>query len=105
MISLGLDIGSSSIKAALVETDTGKAVALASFPDTEMTINAPSPGFAEQDPEVWWQCVIEAVGRLKSMAPKELAATRSIGISYQMHGLVLVDKAGKPLIPSIIWCD
>ncbi len=105
MISLGLDIGSSSIKAALVETDTGVAVATASYPDTEMTIAAPSPGFAEQDPELWWQCVKEAVARLRSQSPKALAATRSIGISYQMHGLVLLDRAGTPLLPSIIWCD
>lgn len=105
MISLGLDIGSSSIKAALVETDTGAAMATASYPDTEMTIASPAPGFAEQDPDLWWKCVQEAVARLRTQAPKALAATHSVGISYQMHGLVLVDHSGKPLIPSIIWCD
>ena len=105
MISLGLDIGSSSIKAALIETDTGAGVAAASYPDTEMTIASPSPGFAEQDPDLWWTCVQQAVARLRAQAPKALAATHSVGISYQMHGLVLVDREGMPLIPSIIWCD
>lgn len=102
---LGFDIGSSSVKAALLDIASGTPVATAFSPSTEMTIHAPQPGFAEQDPETWWQELQHAVQLLKlqkSWSPEEIAA---IGISYQMHGLVCVDKELKPLRPSIIWCD
>jgi xylulokinase len=105
MITLGLDIGSSSIKAALYDNEAGREIDHATFPDTEMAIVSPSPGFAEQDPDSWWSCVQEAVGRLRANHPAAVAALKAIGISYQMHGLVLVDKEGKVLRPSIIWCD
>jgi xylulokinase len=105
MITLGLDIGSSSIKAALYDNETGKEIGHAAYPDTEMAIASPSPGFAEQDPESWWTCVGEAVGRLRVLHFNALSAVKAIGISYQMHGLVLVDRTGKVLRPSIIWCD
>jgi xylulokinase len=105
MITLGLDIGSSSIKAALYDTAAAQEIGHATFPDVEMAIHSPSPGFAEQDPESWWECVGAAVGRLRNAHPDAVGAVRAIGISYQMHGLVLVDKGGKVLRPSIIWCD
>jgi xylulokinase len=103
---LGYDIGSSSVKASLLEAESGRVVASAtSPPSVEMPIDAPQAGFAEQHPDMWWQEVINATHRLKfqsSFDPQDIAA---IGIAYQMHGLVMVDKNGAPLRPSIIWCD
>jgi xylulokinase len=102
---LGYDIGSSSIKATLLEAESGRVVASATTPSVEMSIAAPQAGFAEQDPEMWWQEVINATTKLKATAkfdPKEIGG---IGISYQMHGLVVVDKNQNVLRPSIIWCD
>lgn len=105
MLTIGYDIGSSSIKATLFDTDAGRPLANATVPDVEMPILSPAPGFAEQDPDLWWQCVCEATKRLATAAPGRLRDVRAIGISYQMHGLVLVDKDRNVLMPSIIWCD
>lgn len=102
---LGFDVGSSSIKATLLDAGTGKAVASAASPATELEISAPRPGWAEQDPETWWTHAVAAAREIGSRAAREMAAVRGIGIAYQMHGLVLLDRAGKPLRPSIIWCD
>jgi xylulokinase len=102
---LGFDVGSSSIKASLLDAATGVPVASATCPEKELAIDAPRPGWAEQDPEVWWRNVVAAAASLKAQAGKAFGAVRAIGISYQMHGLVLIDKAGKVLRPSIIWCD
>jgi len=102
---LGYDIGSSSVKAALLEAATGKPVGTVFSPASEMQIASPRTGFAEQDPELWWSELINATKKLKqqfSFQPDEIIA---IGISYQMHGLVCVDKNLKSLRPSIIWCD
>ncbi|MFA6128695.1 MAG: FGGY family carbohydrate kinase [Bacteroidales bacterium] len=101
---LGLDIGSSSIKVSLVEAKTGIAIATAQSPDCELRIIANQPGWAEQDPDVWWHHVIESMRILKGKGI-DLSGIKAIGISYQMHGLVAVDKAGKPVRHSIIWCD
>ncbi|MGA9119400.1 MAG: FGGY family carbohydrate kinase [Bacteroidota bacterium] len=105
MITLGLDIGSSSIKAALVDSETGNTIAHATVPDTELLISSPRFGYAEQDPDVWWECVVEAIHLLRGKAQGALHSLGAIGISYQMHGLVLIGREGKPLLPSIIWCD
>ena len=102
MILLGYDIGSSSLKASLVDAESGTCIASASYPDSEAPIAAPKPGFAEQRPEDWWTYLKEATLRLPAQARKDVGA---IGISYQMHGLVCVDKDLKPLRPAIIWCD
>jgi xylulokinase len=102
---LGFDVGSSSIKAALLEARAGKVIASATSPKTELPIEAKRPGWAEQDPAVWWEHLRSAAAELKETAGKAFASVLGIGISYQMHGLVLVDKAGKVLRPSIIWCD
>ena len=102
---LGFDIGSSSIKATLLEIDSGGAVASAFSPSSEMPMQSPHAGFAEQDPDTWWSELVNAVNKLHqhvSFTGDEVAA---IGIAYQMHGLVCVDKNLKPLRPSIIWCD
>ena len=104
MYLLGYDIGTSSVKASLVDVTTGQSVASAQYPDAEAPITANQPGWAEQEPEMWWEELKQATKRVFAIADvkNEISA---IGISYQMHGLVCVDKEGKPLRPSIIWCD
>jgi xylulokinase len=102
---LGYDIGSSSIKASVIDADTGVSLASGISPEQEMKIDAPQPGWAEQHPDTWWQHVVAATKKLfsnKELQSNEIAA---IGISYQMHGLVMVDKRHDVLYPSIIWCD
>ena len=103
MKSLGIDIGSSSAKAALLDTESGKCLCSASSPDTEMPITALSPGWAEQNPELWWKHVCESILKIKEQY--SLADVRSIGITYQMHGLVCLDNNGCPVRDAIIWCD
>jgi len=102
---LGYDIGSSSIKAALVEADTGKTKCIVQFPEKEMKIISKQNDWAEQDPELWWKHVCEATKKLLSDTRIDPSEIRSIGIAYQMHGLVLVDKQLQSIRPSIIWCD
>ncbi|MGE5582028.1 MAG: xylulokinase [Bacillota bacterium] len=102
---LGYDIGSSSVKASLVEIDSGKTLAAAVSPAEEMEISAPQPGWAEQDPEEWWKQVKLATAMLQSQGNVDLKEVKAIGISYQMHGLVIVDRNQRLLRPSIIWCD
>ena len=102
---LGLDLGSSSVKAVILDPATGKTVASATAPAEEMAISALHAGWAEQDPETWWKYVLEAIALIRRASPAAVDSIKAIGISYQMHGLVCVDRAGKPLRPSIIWCD
>lgn len=106
MYSLGYDVGSSSIKAALVDLNTNQPVNVAQYPPSEMTIDSPNPGWAEQDPETWWIYLIEATRLLlKEIDTEVINSIKGIGISYQMHGLVLLDANGQVLRPAIIWCD
>ncbi len=100
---LGLDIGSSSVKVALIEIASGKPLSQAQSPEREMKMDSPQPGWAEQDPEMWWEHVV--IGVKKNLASVDRKKVRAIGIGYQMHGLVIVDEKLKPLRPSIIWCD
>ena len=103
---LGYDIGSSSIKASLLEIETGRVLASVSSPGgSELEIIACRPGWAEQHPQIWWENVICATGKLKSATDFDVGGVAGIGISYQMHGLVVVDKAKEVLRRSIIWCD
>jgi xylulokinase len=103
--TIGYDIGSSSVKAALLDISTGRTVASAFSPTDEMQIVSPAPGFAEQDPERWWEELITATAKLHMQVSFSGDEVSAIGISYQMHGLVCVDKNLKPLRSSIIWCD
>lgn len=105
MYYIGYDIGSSSIKAALVESATGKAVQVLQEPASEMHIEAKENGWAEQNPDTWFTHICTATKRL--IAENNITANdiTAVGIAYQMHGLVLVDKHGKLLRDSIIWCD
>lgn len=102
---LGLDIGSSSVKACLVDAGTGQTVASAQSPAEEMPMLAVKQGWAEQDPEMWWEHAVKSVKACMMKAGNAGKNVAAIGISYQMHGLVVVDKSNKPLRPSIIWCD
>ncbi|MGV3641846.1 MAG: xylulokinase [Adhaeribacter sp.] len=105
MYLIGYDIGSSSVKATLLEIATGKAVASAFAPAKEMEIQAPREGWAEQDPDLWWNYVVATTHQVVQQAGIAGADVKAIGISYQMHGLVVVDKQQRVLRPSIIWCD
>ena len=105
MYLLGYDLGSSSVKASLVNAESGKITASAFFPKTEMEIISVRSGWAEQNPETWWQnlkLATQAVLKEANIPANQIAA---IGISWQMHGLVCIDKNHKVLRPAIIWCD
>lgn len=103
MKSLGIDIGSSSVKVSLLDIATGECVASSTNPAQEMPIEAQQAGWAEQDPEMWWHYVCEGIRQIGAAHP--LREVVSVGITYQMHGLVCLDRAGRPLRKSIIWCD
>jgi xylulokinase len=102
---LGIDVGSSSVKCALVAIDSGECVASAYSPSSEMKIHSPQAGFAEQDPETWWKELRNAMAILADEYDFKKNDIAAIGISYQMHGLVMLDKEGNSIRPSIIWCD
>jgi xylulokinase len=102
---LGYDVGSSSIKATLMDAETGKVLATATSPKKELEIIAQKFGWAEQHPHIWWEHVVKATQTIKSQADFDASDVKAIGISYQMHGLVIVDKNKEVLRPSIIWCD
>lgn len=102
---LGYDIGSSSVKASLVSIESGKSVASAFYPDSEAPMKALNPGWAEQEPEDWWKYLKNATASVMEMSGAKDSDIEAIGISYQMHGLVCVDRNGKVLRPAIIWCD
>jgi len=105
MLLLGIDVGTSSIKASVIDSAGGACIASAQFPDTETGIISLQHGWAEQSPEMWWEHVQQAILKLNASRkcdPKDISA---IGISYQMHGLVLVDQRKEVLRDAIIWCD
>jgi xylulokinase len=102
---LGIDLGSSSVKSCILDASTGKALASKAFPEVEMPIQSPQSGWAEQDPEIWWKHVKEGIAYVCGQAQVQAGELLSIGIAYQMHGLVCVDKSQQVLRSSIIWCD
>jgi xylulokinase len=105
MLLLGIDVGTSSIKVSVVDSQTQQCIASAQFPDTESEIKSLQPGWAEQSPEMWWQHVQEAIKRVGNSGNINLRDAGAIGIGYQMHGLVVVNKEQAVLRDSIIWCD
>lgn len=102
---LGYDVGSSSVKASLVDVENGTCVASAFYPKTEAPIKAVRSGWAEQDPNAWWDYLKSATADVLAQSGAAKDEVKAIGISYQMHGLVCVDKDLKPLRDAIIWCD
>jgi xylulokinase len=105
MLLLGIDLGSSSVKASVIDGETGKCLASAFYPKDEMKIIALKPGWAEQEPEEWWSNLRSAILDCNNQLGVKKSSIGAIGISYQMHGLVAVDKEFSVLRPSIIWCD
>ncbi|MDF7800387.1 FGGY family carbohydrate kinase [Pontiellaceae bacterium B1224] len=102
---LGIDIGSSSVKASLLNVETGTCAGSAHYPKTEQIIDSPEAGFAEQDPQCWYDTARDSVRDAMKEAGAAPEDVKAIGIAYQMHGLVCVDKDQNVLRPSIIWCD
>jgi len=105
MLLLGIDLGTSSVKVSVVDVESQRSIASAVFPESEAAILSPRPGWAEQSPDQWWEYVQQAILACHAGAkydPKQIAA---IGIAYQMHGLVMVDKEQQAIRNSIIWCD
>ncbi|MDE3251368.1 MAG: carbohydrate kinase [Bacteroidota bacterium] len=105
MLLLGIDVGTSSIKVSVVNADTQQAIVSVQYPEIETAITSLQPGWAEQSPEMWWlhvQAAILKANATKKYNPRDIGA---IGIGYQMHGLVLIDKEQQVLRDSIIWCD
>lgn len=105
MYLLGIDIGSSSVKASILNGETGAIVGSSYYPKNEMAIVANRSGWAEQQPELWWENLKLAILEALSLAKISGNEIIAVGISYQMHGLVVVDKQQNVLRPSIIWCD
>jgi xylulokinase len=105
MLLLGIDLGSSSVKTSVIDGDSGKCMATAFYPSDEMKIIALKPGWAEQDSEIWWTNLKASIADCTDKLGHKKSYIGAIGISYQMHGLVTVDRNNKVLRPSIIWCD
>ncbi|MGN6530737.1 MAG: xylulokinase [Ginsengibacter sp.] len=105
MLLLGIDIGTSFIKVSVVDADTQKAIASAQCPDFENPITSLHSGWAEQSPKMWWEQTVQAIEKLIATNKFEPDNIAAIGISYQMHGLVIVDKNQNVLRDAIIWCD
>jgi xylulokinase len=105
MLLLGIDVGTSSIKVSVVDANSGHCLASAHYPETEADILATQPGWAEQSPDLWWEHTVQAVLKCNNSGAYRPEDIRAIGIAYQMHGLVLVDKEQAVLRNAIIWCD
>ena len=105
MYTIGYDLGSSSIKAALVEAATGKVLARVTAPEQEMGMDTPMPGWAEQDPNDWYTYAKQATHDILASTGIDPREVKAVGIGYQMHGLVVVDEKHEVIRPSIIWCD
>jgi xylulokinase len=102
---LGFDVGSSTIKAALIDIGSEKAVARSQWPEKDMGFVSIAAGFAEQNPDDWWNCIRKCTGILLQQNPQMSDEIAAIGISYQMHGLVALDSSMNLLRPAVIWCD
>ncbi|WP_207510749.1 xylulokinase [Longitalea luteola] len=105
MLLLGIDVGTSSIKVSVVDAQTQTVKASAQYPESESPIISPQPGWAEQSPDMWWEHVQQAIKKANTSNAYNPADIGAIGISYQMHGLVMVDEQQQALRNSIIWCD
>jgi len=105
MLLLGIDIGTSSIKVTVIEADSQNIIASAQYPETEAEIISLQKGWAEQSPVQWWNDVQVAIKKVNASDKYNPSDIGAIGIAYQMHGLVLIDKQGQVLRDSIIWCD
>ena len=105
MYYIGFDLGSSSVKAALINAETGETIGITNYPEREMTILAKETEWAEQDPNLWWENCCKVTQKLLAKTGISAKDINGIGIAYQMHGMVIVDRDQQVLRPSIIWCD
>lgn len=105
MLLLGIDLGTSSVKVSVIDSQTRSCLASASYPETEAEIIAVRPGWAEQSPDQWWEYVKQAILKCHTTGTYAPESISAIGIAYQMHGLVITDKDGHVLRNAIIWCD
>ncbi|WP_231465367.1 MULTISPECIES: xylulokinase [unclassified Pedobacter] len=105
MYLLGIDIGTSSVKVSVVDVASQQTIASVSYPETEAAIHSLKPGWAEQSPSDWWTFTQKAILLLSESEKIDTKKIDAIGIAYQMHGLVIVDKNQNVLRDSIIWCD
>lgn len=105
MLLLGIDLGTSSIKISVVDHESQKTLATVSYPEEESPIHSPEAGWAEQDPNMWWEHIQIGIRKAHASGAYNPADIKCIGIAYQMHGLVLLDADGNALRNSIIWCD
>jgi xylulokinase len=105
MLLLGIDVGTSSIKVSVVDAQTQQCIASAQYPETEAEIISHQSGWAEQSPETWWQYTQQAILNANASDTYNAKDIAAIGIAYQMHGLVVIDKDQNALRDSIIWCD
>ena len=105
MYNIGFDLGSSSIKGSIVDSNSGKEIITLNEPKKEMDIISSQNDWAEQNPNKWWEYICNLTKRLINESKIKSEDISNVGISYQMHGLVVVDSDGNPLRNSIIWCD
>lgn len=105
MLSIGFDLGSSSVKAVLINNKTKQVLASASYPEREMKMDAPEENWAEQHPEEWWNNIQKVTEKLFEKTTSERKQVTAIGVAYQMHGLVTLTANGEVVRPAIIWCD
>lgn len=105
MLFLGIDLGTSSIKVSVLDGATHKALVTVQYPETEVEIIAEEAGWAEQSPDQWWHHIQECILKAHAQGTYDPDDIRAIGIAYQMHGLVLVDRQKQVLRNAIIWCD
>ena len=102
---IGFDLGSSSVKVAIVDAFTGENILSLHEPKNEMSILSEQIDWAEQNPEDWWTYICKGTKRAINESKIDASRIKAIGISYQMHGLVCVDRNKEILRPAIIWCD
>ena len=102
---IGFDIGSSSVKVAIVDSETGENILSIHEPKHEMSILSEQKDWAEQNPNDWWTYICQATKRILNESKIDASKILAVGISYQMHGLVIVDSKGEPLKNAIVWCD
>jgi xylulokinase len=105
MLLLGIDLGTSSIKVSVVDAATQRCLAAAQYPEEEVSITSLEAGWAEQSPDLWWEHTRQAIRKVHAQGKYDPSDIGAIGIAYQMHGLVIIDKEQNVLRDSIIWCD
>jgi xylulokinase len=105
MLTIGIDVGTSSVKVSVIDISTSQTIVTVQYPETERSIKSLQPGWCEQSPLQWWNDVKDAIKKANASGKYNPSDIKAIGIAYQMHGLVCIDKQKQVLRDSIIWCD